>query len=154
MQKLLEGTMCAVLVIVCLSAGYVFGSGGLTVFAQAQDAPKNTPAPTATPAPVKDLGFSKSADEKDKPIIVTRVQILESENLALKLQNAQLAATAAIPAELKKAVDEAQKALDEFYEKKIGVSRTALSQYEISDGVDGALILRKKPPVAPTAEKK
>lgn len=116
----------------------------LTPAVFAQDAPKASPAPTPTPA---------LKIEDAKPIIVTKDKILTSENLALRLQNAQLQAQAAIPAELKKAIDDAQKALDEYYAKEIGVSRDKLSEYEISNGLDGALILRKKA-TPPPPEKK
>lgn len=109
------------------------------LFATAQEAAKPQAAPTATPA-----ATPKIEEPAAKPIIVTKTQVLTSENLLLKLQNAQLAAAAAVPPDLKKAIEDAEKALTEFYAKEIGIPRDQLSGYDITPGVGGDLILRKK----------
>lgn len=121
--------------IIYLAGGKVFG----------QDKPQATAQPTATPTP-------KIEDVKEKPIIVSKAQIEKSDSLAKDVRIAQLEAEAAIPPQFKARIEAAQKALDEFYQKEIGISREKLSEYEISNGVDGALILRKK--AAPAAPEK
>lgn len=138
----LRATSITALAVLLYACAFVF-----TVTAQEPIA-KNAPAPTAATAP-------KIEEGKDKPIIVTKAQIEKSDSLAKDLKIAQLEANLAIPPELKARVDAAQKALDEYYTKEIGIARDKLSEYEISNGVDGALILRKKAAAAaPAPEKK
>lgn len=119
---------------VLMAIGALMMATGL--LATAQEATKPQATPTAKPAAPK--------IEEARPIIVTKTQVLQSENLSLKLQNAQLAAAAAVPPELKKAIEDAEKALTEFYAKEIGIPRDQLSGYDITPGVGGDLILRKK----------
>lgn len=140
MRKFLKDGMFPILVMAMISAM----AGGLWV-TRAQEVAKNTPAPTATPAP---------KIEDAKPVIVTKDKLQQAEILQLRAQNAQQQQQL-LQVELdraRKTGEEAQKALDEYYVKEIGIARDKLNDYEISPGVDGALILRKK--VAPPAEKK
>lgn len=129
----------------------------------AQDTPKNTTAPKPTPAPVRD-GKAKeppstviiSADavkgimsvQKDAQLIQLQV-----ENLTLKIQQAQ--------ADLKKLQEEAQKTGDVLKSTinaeaaKVGIPAELLPKYQISNGVDGAWILKREeapaatPPTSP-----
>jgi hypothetical protein len=113
------------------------------VLAVAQDKPTTK---------ASDKPIEAKAPEKAKPVILDKAKLLELENLSLKLQLAQARAEAAIPAELKKAAEQADTAIAEFW-KSVGIPREQLSEYTVSDGVDGAdgaKILTKKE--APTPQ--
>lgn len=89
------------------------------------------------------------AEEKSKapaPIILDKTKLLELTNLRLALENAQLKATAAIPVELKKAIEDSSTALGKFWQA-VGVNPEELAtKWKASDGLDGAIILT---PVVP-----
>jgi hypothetical protein len=129
--------------------------------ALAQDAPKNAPAPTATPAPVMKTGSSPGGpisieDKKSKPVILEKPQLLELSNLELRLENARLKAEAAIPQAVKDEMKKIGEELDRFWADR-GIKRDELAtKWQGSKGVDGAVILTpvSEKPVAPAPEKK
>lgn len=114
---------------------------------QAQDVAKNTP-PKAP---------AKIEEAKPKPIILDKVKLLELSNLRLALENAQLKAQAAIPAELAKGMKDAGDAVGKFWQS-VGINPDELStKWTATNGVDGAIILTPVEPkkeVAPTAPPK
>src|SRR5262245_4869024 len=114
----------------------------LAALTRAQDAPQSK----ASDKPIE----AKPA-EKPKPIILDATKLRELEILSLRLQLAQAKAENAIPSDLKEAVKVADVAVAEFW-KALGVPREELTGYTVSDGMDGAKILTRKP--APKAEAK
>lgn len=87
-------------------------------------------------------------EENTKPVIIPNAKRQEWAIISLQLENAKLKAEAAVPAEIKKAVKDANDALDAFW-KGIGVNPAELAtKWDISDGQNGDIIL------TPKAEKK
>lgn len=121
----------------------------LSVVAVAQTPAPPIPAakPTATPPVVE--------DKKPKPVILEKAQLLELNNLELRLENARLKAEAAIPQTVKDEMKNIGTELDKFWAER-GIKREELStKWSAANGVNGAVILQpigdeKKPePPAP-----
>jgi hypothetical protein len=87
--------------------------------------------------------------EKAKRVILDKEKVAQWRILSLEIENARLKAEAAIPADLVAAVKAANTALTEFW-KAVGIPPETLSNYTLSEGVDGAKILTKKEVPAPT----
>lgn len=101
--------------------------------ATAQDTPQSTAKPTATPAPI--------IEEKKKPVILEKPQLLELNNLELRQENARLKAEAAIPQAVKDEMKAVNEALDKFWAER-GIKRDELrTKWVGSEGVGGAIIL-------------
>lgn len=112
----------------------------LTIPAMAQDVAKNAAAPQP-PAKVEEA--------KAKPVIIDKIKLMELDNLRLALENAQLKAAAAVPADLKKAITDANDAVVKFWQA-VGVKPEEIgTKWTVTDGIDGAKILTVKE-VAPT----
>lgn len=143
-------------VILCMLIAFLWCSptlllNAVDVIAQEQTA-KNAPKPSATPAP--------KIEEKNPPVIIEKSKLNE---LTIAEQRTQLAFNAIIIAaqpELVTAWKDAQKKQEEEYVKVLGFPSRDLQNWDITSGVDGALILRRKvqqataPPVPVKAEEK
>ena len=100
--------------------------------AVAQDVAANN----AKPAP--------KVEEKAKPVIIPNSKRQEWAIISLQLENAKLKAEAAVPPEIKKAVKDANDALDAFW-KGVGVNPAEITtKWDISDGQNGDIILTPK----------
>lgn len=87
---------------------------------------------------------SPKVEEKAKPVIIPNSKRQEWAIISLQLENAKLRAEAAVPAEIKKAVKDANDALDAFW-KGVGVNPAELTaKWDISDGQNGDIILTPK----------
>lgn len=114
------------LILICLLV--------LPSYAMAQNVAANKAA--VNPAP--------KIEEKAKPVVIPNTKRQEWAIISLQLENAKLKAEAAVPAEIKKAVKDANDALDAFW-KGIGVNPAELTtKWDVSDGQNGDIILTPK----------
>jgi len=100
-------------------------------------------APSSIVVPNGSLTTPK-AEENTKPIIIPNTKKQEWAILSLQLENAKLKAEAAVPAEVKKAIKDANDGLDAFW-KSIGINPTEIpTKWNVSDGQNGDIILTPK----------
>ena len=122
----------------------------LPIYAFAQDAPK----PAASPEPVSPAAPVGEKSAKPKPVILEKEKLTELTLLRLQLENAQLKADAAIPADLKANIKAAGDAIAEFW-KAVGINPAELStKWQASNGVNGAIILKPVEVEQPKTEAK
>jgi hypothetical protein len=122
----------------------------LPVHAFAQDAPK----PAASPEPVSPAAPVVEKSAKPKPVILEKEKLTELTLLRLQMENAQLKADAAIPADLKANIKAAGDAIAEFW-KTVGINPAELStKWQASNGVNGAIILKPVEVEQPKTEAK
>lgn len=106
------------------------------------------PKSKASPTPIVDT--PKSLDT----IILSKEKILTIESLAKSIRIAELEIQNAIPTKLKDAMEQATKARDDYWKTEIGISPMDVQSYEVSQGQNGDVILKKKPPVVSNKEVK
>lgn len=83
-------------------------------------------------------------EENTKPVIIPNAKRQEWAIISLRLENAKLKAEAAIPAEMKKAVQDANNDLTAFW-KGIGIDPADIpAKWTPSDGQNGDIILTPK----------
>jgi hypothetical protein len=122
--------------------------------AQSANAPKSlvvpngsltTPKPSDSAYPNTKLDERlKNAEENTKPVIIPNAKRQEWAIISLRLENAKLKAEAAIPAEMKKAVQDANNDLAAFW-KGIGIDPADIpAKWTPSDGQNGDIILTPK----------
>jgi hypothetical protein len=82
--------------------------------------------------------------EVNKPIIIEKSKLNELTIASQSVQIAFLNILNVAPTEVVQEWKKAQKEQEEVYKKVFGFPSTELKNYDISDGVDGAIILKKK----------
>lgn len=123
-----------------------FALTAISAFAQS---PQNT-AKDSSPAVV----IAEEKPAKTKSVILDKSKLQELNILRLTLENAQLKADAAIPAELKAEVKKANDAIAEFW-KAAGINPAELStKWSANNGQNGNIILTRNEDVPPKTEAK
>jgi hypothetical protein len=130
MRKLLFVAVLLLLPSYAMAQGVTIGGDGPTV--PSKLALKNVSSTAPKP------------EENTKPVIIPNAKRQEWAIISLRLENAKLKAEAAIPAEMKKAVQDANNDLAAFW-KGIGIDPADIpAKWTPSDGQNGDIILTPK----------
>lgn len=116
----------------------------------AQDVAKNTPKPEEKKAPATAIIPKEDVQAIESLRKDAQLAQLQVENLQLKIQQAQTEL-----AKLQEAQKKAEGAIQTAVTAaatKVGIPTSQLVEYEVTNGIDGAWILKKKATEKPKAE--
>ena len=133
------------LILICLLAlpSYAMAQGVVSEKILTDNVVKADPPRSAYPNTKIDERLKK-VEEKAKPVIIPNSKRQEWTIISLQLENAKLKAEAAVPAEIKKAVKDADEALAAFW-KGVGINPAEIqTRWDVSDGQNGDIILTPK----------